>query len=80
MPVFFFDVLQDGTLSSDTEGSDLANLESAIEEAVKAMAEMSGDAIPRTRRRRLTMTIRDAQDIQLVQLDMSFNVAMLRRR
>jgi hypothetical protein len=76
MPVFFFDVLQDGKLSTDTEGSDLPDLDSAIEEAVKAMAEMSGDAIPGTRQRQLTMTIRDAH-IHLVRLDMTFKVAEL---
>jgi hypothetical protein len=77
MPLFFFDVLQDGKLSVDTEGSELPDLDAAREEAVNTIAEMSADAIPRTRGRQLSMIVRDGRGNSLLQLDLGFTITEL---
>jgi hypothetical protein len=77
MPFFFFDVVQDGKLSTDSEGTELPDLKAATEEAVSAMAEMAADALPGTRQRQLTMIVRNENDVRLLQLDLGFTVTVL---
>jgi hypothetical protein len=77
MPVYFFDITQDGRPSIDTEGTDLPDLEAAMKEATEAMAEMAKDAIPGRFARQVTMIVRTEDNVPLLQLDLSFNAREL---
>jgi hypothetical protein len=45
MARFFFDVFADGDLAPDEEGMNLPNLDAALREASRALAEMARDAV-----------------------------------
>lgn len=74
MPRYYFDVLDDGRLSVDTEGTDLADPEAARLEATQALAEMARDVLPGARTKHLTMTVREDKNRRRFLLDLVFTV------
>jgi hypothetical protein len=59
MTRYYFDVVEDGRTSVDTEGTELPDANAARVEATLALAEIARDALPGTRRKEITMTVRD---------------------
>jgi hypothetical protein len=59
MPLYFFDVTDNGRGFPDTEGTDLADLEKAREEALATLGEIARDKLPDGDRREFVIKIRD---------------------
>ncbi|MDB5624069.1 MAG: hypothetical protein JWR39_2632 [Devosia sp.] len=74
MQRFFFDV-DDGQFHEDTEGTSLRDEEAALEEAVKALAEMARDLIPTSSPpSSITMWVRDEAGKRLMELAVSLSI------
>ena len=59
MPLFFFDFTQNDALQEDTVGQELADEKVAKREAVKALAEIAAEEIPRDGRLVLAVIVHD---------------------
>lgn len=59
MPLFYFDFTQNDVLNPDTVGQDLPDKNSAKREAVKALAEIAAEEIPRDGKLVLAVTLYD---------------------
>jgi hypothetical protein len=59
MPLYFFDITDNGYGFPDTEGTDLADLEAAREEALATLGEIARDRLPDGDRREFVIKIRD---------------------
>jgi hypothetical protein len=62
MPRYYFDLVDDGQLHVDTEGTDLDDTEAARIEATHALAEFARDALPGVLSKHLTMRVRDDRE------------------
>jgi hypothetical protein len=76
---YFFDLLEDGKLAVDAEGTELDDLDAAAVEAAQAIAEYALDVLPAAKVKRLTMTVRDDSGERHFELDLVFDVRALRR-
>jgi hypothetical protein len=76
---YFFDLLEDGKLAVDAEGTELDDLDAAAVEAAQAIAEYALDVLPAAQVKRLTMTVRDDRGEHHFELDLVFDVRALRR-
>lgn len=74
MPRFFFDLEDNGSLSSDEEGFECRSLSSAKAEAVKTLAEMTKDALPGTDNRTLAIKVRDKSRRLVLKAEVKFEV------
>ena len=74
---YFFDLVEDETLSVDPVGTDLASAEAAAEEAVLTLAEYTRDALPGTAGKTLQMTVRDRTGQARFKLDLIFTLERL---
>lgn len=59
MARFFFDLTDNGELYSDPEGTELANLEAAEDEASRALLEIAKDQMPDGTFREVAFHVRD---------------------
>jgi hypothetical protein len=59
MPRYYFDVHDDGTVTRDDAGVEVADLRAAETGAVKALADMARDMIVGVDRRRLRIDVRN---------------------
>src|SRR4051812_16769076 len=59
MPLYFFDVTDNGRGFPDTEGTELADLEAARQEALATLGEIARDKLPDGDRREFAIKIRD---------------------
>ncbi|KKB76920.1 hypothetical protein VW35_16160 [Devosia soli] len=59
MPLFYFDFTQNDVVNDDTTGQELADLATAKREAVKALAEIAAEEIPRDGKLFLSVTVCD---------------------
>jgi hypothetical protein len=59
MPLYFFDITDNGKGFPDTEGTDLADLETAREEALATLGEIARDRLPDGDRREFVIKVRD---------------------
>ena len=59
MPLYFFDSWHDGRLITDHDGLELPDAAAAQAFAVKGLADLAADALPRARRRSLAVDVRD---------------------
>ena len=79
MPLFYFDVQDGDKIFPDEVGVDIANLEEARREAVRALTEMAVDTLPGDGPRRLmTIGVLDARRQPELQISISFEVKQLR--
>lgn len=62
MPIYFFDIRDSYGLHRDDVGLDLPNMDTAIVEARRALADMNRDALPEAGDHDLEILIRDHQD------------------
>jgi hypothetical protein len=76
---YFFDLLEDGNLTVDTEGTELEDGDAAALEAAQALAEYALDVLPAAQVKRLVMTVRDESGERHFELDLVFDVRALRR-
>jgi hypothetical protein len=76
---YFFDLLEDGSLTVDTEGTELEDADAAAVEAAQALAEYALDVLPAAQVKRLAMTVRDESGERHFELDLVFDVRALRR-
>jgi hypothetical protein len=72
MTRYYFDVWEDGRLSVDAEGTELHDIEAARLEATLALAELARDALPGTRSKEITMTVRDQREGPRFMLELRF--------
>ena len=72
MTRYYFDIMEDGRLSVDTEGTELRDAEAARVEATLALAELARDAMPGTRRKEIIMTVHDRRDGPQFTLELRF--------
>jgi hypothetical protein len=66
MPRFFFDVIDQGIIDVDDEGLDLPDLSAAVNEAKRAMSEMTLEARPGKATASLVIQVRDGPDTPVV--------------
>jgi hypothetical protein len=76
---YFFDLLEDGNITVDAEGTELDDLDAAALEAAQALAEYALDVLPAAQVKRLVMTVRDESGERHFELDLVFDVRALRR-
>lgn len=60
MPMFYFDFVHNGETNRDAVGQDLADEHVAQREAVRALAEIAAEEIPRDGKLVLAVTVADA--------------------
>ena len=72
MPLFYFDFASNNDVSVDTVGQELDNEGLAHKEAVKALAEMAAEEIPRDGELVLTVTVCDSDRQTLFKAQMRF--------
>jgi hypothetical protein len=73
MPLYFFDVTDNGSGLPDTEGTELADLEAARQEALATLGEIARDKLPDGDRREFVIKIRDG-DTSLMRATLSLVV------
>jgi citrate lyase beta subunit len=73
MPLYFFDVTDNGRGLPDTEGTELADLEAARQEALATLGEIARDKLPDGDRREFVIRIRDG-DTSLMRATLSLVV------
>ncbi|MEP6565224.1 MAG: hypothetical protein ABJB10_08785 [Mesorhizobium sp.] len=61
MTRYFFDFLDTGEEFPDPEGTELADLEAAKDEAVRALADIARDVLPDGNHRELVFNVRDEE-------------------
>lgn len=76
MPVFYFDFTANDDVSIDTVGQELYDKGMAHKEAVKALAEIAAEEIPRDGKLVLTVTVNDAERHPLFKAQMIFQPAV----
>lgn len=76
MPLFYFDFTANDDVSIDTIGQVLENENVAHKEAVKALAEIAAEEIPRDGKLVLTVTVTDADRKTLFRAQMTFQPAI----
>ena len=76
MPLFYFDFTANDDVSIDTIGQVLENENVAHKEAVKALAEIAAEEIPRDGKLVLTVTVTDADRQTLFRAQMTFQPAI----
>jgi len=76
MPLFYFDFAANDDVSVDTIGQELENESVAHKEAVKALAEIAAEEIPRDGELVLTVTVTDADRQTLFRAQMTFQPAI----
>jgi hypothetical protein len=74
MPHFYFDLTDNGQSFPDTEGSDLADLRSAEDEAAISLMDMSRDAMPDGTFRQLSLRARDDSGNHLFEVLVTFEL------
>jgi len=74
MPRFFFDLSDNGHFYQDAEGSDLADVRAAEDEAAVAILDMARDAMPDGTFRQLSLRARDAAGTQLFEVLVTFEL------
>ena len=59
MPRYFFDSRDGDRVIRDDEGIELDGIETALDEATRALRDLAKDAIPKATRRELAIEVRD---------------------
>lgn len=73
MPMFFFDLEQDGKVESDEVGTDLPDMQAARNEAIETLVEIAKDFLPSDGPRKvLAVIIRDKAGKQLHRSELAF--------
>jgi hypothetical protein len=72
MPVFYFDYDDGRGAVRDHVGTELGDVDAALVEATQTMAELAADAIPGSRRRALSLTVRDQLGRSVLELSLSY--------
>jgi hypothetical protein len=76
MPRYYFDTHDGDRLVRDNDGEELAGLERAQTEAVKALPDMARDALPCGDRRDFVVSVRDEGGRQVVKATLSLVVEL----
>lgn len=74
MPRFYFDVLDRDIFTSDDEGFDFASLDAAEDEAVRTIAGIGQDSLPRRRGSELCVWVRGEHGHPLLTVTLSMTV------
>jgi hypothetical protein len=75
MPLYFFDITDIGKTWPDSEGTELASLEKAREEALRTLGEIVKDKLPDGDHRDFTIDIREGDGASLLSASLSLRVA-----
>lgn len=75
MPRYFFDFWEDGTLTSDEDGTDVPSFEAAKDEAVIDIAELAKDLLPGSGpHHELKIVVRNGAGDELIKLAFNFEL------
>ncbi|MEA2760615.1 MAG: hypothetical protein QOH65_3371 [Methylobacteriaceae bacterium] len=75
MPLYFFDITDTGKTWPDSEGTELASLEEAREEALRTLGEIVKDKLPDGDHRNFLIEIREGDGAPLLSASLSLRVA-----
>lgn len=73
VPRYFFDS-RDGDFVRDDEGLEFDGIERARDEAMRGLADLAREAIPKSTRRELAVDVRDEAGRQLLRVSLWFEV------
>jgi hypothetical protein len=74
MPLYFFDITDTGKTWPDSEGTELASLEEAREEALRTLGEIVKDKLPDGDHRNFLIEIREGDGAPLLSASLSLRV------
>jgi uncharacterized protein DUF6894 len=74
MPLYFFDITDTGKTWPDSEGTELASLEEAREEALRTLGEIVKDKLPDGDHRNFLIEIRQGDGAPLLSASLSLRV------
>ncbi|RUW61610.1 hypothetical protein [Mesorhizobium sp. M7A.F.Ca.US.008.03.1.1] len=74
MPLYYFDVDDNGTVYPDDEGSDCDTFDRVKEEAIRALVEMIQNSLPDGDRHKLVIKVRDDRGGVVLQVSLNFEV------
>ena len=74
MPLYFFDITDTGKTWLDSEGTELANLEKAREEALRTLGEIVKDKLPDGDYRNFLIEIREGDGAPLLSASLALRV------
>jgi uncharacterized protein DUF6894 len=74
MPRYYFDFHDDVEVSLDQEGTDLADMQAARDEATETLLSLAKDALPPSgKARELSIRVRDAQGKHLLAISLGYS-------
>jgi hypothetical protein len=74
MPRYYFDLHDGETVSIDAEGSELADMQTARDEATMTLVELAKDRFPvRGEARTLSIRVRDGEDKHLLAISIDYS-------
>lgn len=73
MTIFYFDVEENGNLARDRHGIDCADFDHAKKEAIRAIVDMTRDALPDGDHHELRVTVRDRSGAVVVGVTLNFD-------
>ena len=76
MPIFYFDIYDNGEFLPDEEGVVCADLEAVKREATRALAEMAVGRLPGRERYLLSIQVRDPDRQAILQTSLAFEAAL----
>ncbi|MER9167682.1 hypothetical protein NKI12_09905 [Mesorhizobium australicum] len=79
MDRFFFDLTDNGTRYPDTEGTDLASLQAAEDEAAMALLEIARDQMPDGTFRQVAFQVHGEAGIPLFEVKVTFELTRVGR-
>ena len=79
MPLFYFDVRDNGQLFPDEEGHELPDITSAETEASEAAAAIARDVLPTRRGGELIVQVKDEQRLPVLTVTVEMYVARMKR-
>lgn len=77
MTTFYFKTDESETYFGADEGYDFPDLMSAIGEGKRLLAEMASDGIPEDEGKRLSVEVRNSQQIPVARLALEFHISFL---
>jgi hypothetical protein len=77
MPLFYFDVREDGRLNADEEGQDLPGIDAVEAEAVEAAAHIAKDVLPSRQGGEVAVEVRDARGTRVLTVSVELRIARI---
>jgi hypothetical protein len=78
MPQYFFDVEENGELSAGDDALEVADDQTARDEAIKGLASIAGDGLPNGPHHRFVVYVRDERGNHIFEASLEFRSAWLK--